>query len=1187
MAKNWTEDQKKALFSRGESLVVSAAAGSGKTSVLTQRIISLLSDPNGIDAARLAVVTFTKAAAGELQNRLYLGLSEEVAKHPENRLLSRQLFRLSRAQISTIHSFCFSLIRRYRKTLDLGAKLRIADPREAEILLLKSVEDALEEKLSDAGTEKSGMEKLLQLFGTGRSDQGLIEAVIRLYQTASSFPGGLSYLEEKLSSLQKEEELLTRGEMTLDQTKAGILIVSETKRRLCSAKTTLSALLSSLSSSQTVEEKYTPFLEERIAVLERVMERLDGGDLFGAVRLLEEGFSAPLPRIVKCPPEEADLKKSVSQIHNEKVKKPLLAFCLSTLSQPRSRVVEDLGETVRLSSELLGIARRAEALFSLAKRERGILDYQDLEQFALKLVAKRENGTFVPTETANQIAQEFDAVFVDEYQDTNGIQDLLFRFVSRGNNLFIVGDPKQSIYRFRGAEPSIFSSYKNELPFLGEGGEGMKKILLSDNFRCDEPIISFVNTLFSVMMDAASPTSLYQKEDRLRYAKGGSPKKAFPVELVLVEKEETGEASSDPESLLEEEENREAAYISGRIDAILNGQLRKEDGSLYRPEDIAVICRTGNQIELVRRALSLRQIPTAKGTLSDRKENPEYLFLTSYFQALDNPGQDIPLLSTLSSPVFRFSADALYRIRKAHKNVPFYTALCLYAEREGTDETALLCRDFLKVFHRERERSKEFSLQGFVFHTYRHFSLAQLYACTGEASLFPFFREAAIDAENAEFSSLSDFCRYLEKTEEEESENTDGVRLMTIHKSKGLEFPIVFVSFLAQTFNTKSEKATMLLSPNLGIGLSVPHLSGRAKVNTFFKKAMEIELHREAVEEEKRILYVAMTRACEKLIVSFAPRSLSSLSRDLLLFARDLPAPLTRHLPNEASSPLHLILSSLRTLPALKTVLDGKEREEIPGLVITREKPLPFRLFTPKDLPQTHKPEPEWDSLLPRLEFTYPDRPLESLPEKLSVSELLKRGREEEAGLFPRTLLDFEKGILTSDAAKIGTATHQVMQYIDFSRGAEDPEKEMQRLVKQGFLTPEDMALVDPKTVAAFFASPLYKRIAESKKVMHEKRFHVLLPAEPLLGTPGEVLVQGVVDVWFENPDGTITLLDFKTDRVKDPEGEGILIERHQKQLSLYQRAVEKMTGKTVSHLCLYSFELDREIPIPTDDALI
>ena len=439
----------------------------------------------------------------------------------------------------------------------------------------------------------------------------------------SSIPDAMGHFEQILEESFLEAKKLSGREKSFFDTPAGKVIALEAMAEFSRGKATLDFLAKGLSSYSLVGEKYAPFFEERSACLAHCVDLLKEGAFWDAARFLEEGFSASMPRISKCPPEEAEIKTAFAEVHN-RLKKELISFCKEHFEKTEEEMRTEWEEALFLTKEFYLLCAKAEEKFNLAKREKKILDYADLENMALLLVAEKKNGTWQKTAIGEEITEELGAVFVDEYQDSNRIQDLIFRSITRKDNLFIVGDPKQSIYRFRGAEPSIFSEYKNSLPLYPAPEGEMQKIFLSHNFRCAEPIIDLVNRIFAVMMDETARDSLYKKEDALVFSKEKAPSEC--TELVLMEKilEEDAERAFDEEILIRDE-NREAGYLADRIAKILSGK----EGKQYQPEEIAVICRTHRQIALVREALAARKIPCGDAPDAVFKEKSEYLFVSS------------------------------------------------------------------------------------------------------------------------------------------------------------------------------------------------------------------------------------------------------------------------------------------------------------------------------------------------------------------------------------------------------------------------------------------------------------------------------------------------------------------------------------------------------------------------------
>ncbi len=1181
--KQWTPQQKNALDARGTSLVVSAAAGSGKTSVLTERIVGLLSDEkSGVRADRLVVVTFTANAAREVSARLYDALSRDIAEGKSGAgYLSNQLLALSRAHISTVHSFCFSLIRDHRKALGLPEKIRVGEDTLTDEMKKEAAAEAVETFLKgESGRSEAEREELFRLFGSVKNASLLAESVLAVMNKISSYPDGSSGLLEGLEEMKKESLSLSKGTYRFAETPLGSLVAEAAEEKCLLCAHLLEEAAKACLPSDEKGQKAVDDLIWRAEELRR-------GALLMRLGRFAEGEEAVLQMLSVTRKPSTSLSKDeqslVKYVYDEEVKAALKDFFKKYLPSGEEETAKETEEMLSLLTDFVFVLRDAEERYTERKRDKGILDFADLEHLALRLVGEKKDGVWRQSAAGRRLSQEFDAVFVDEYQDTNEIQDMIFRFVSREDNLFIVGDPKQSIYRFRGAEPRVFTEYTQKTPFYEKGGSGMQKILLSANFRCDQSVVDFVNLVFRGIMRAEEESSLYKKEDELICCKvKKETERSYPAEIVLVEKPPKDEAGEDSEEdPVTAEERGEISYICHRIEKIL-AEDEKEEGVLFSPDDIAVICETNDQVALVQSALEARNIPCAIASKEGKKEIPEALFVRSLLSALDNPADDVALLATLLSPVFRFSPDEMYSIRQSGRKISFFAAMKRVAEDES-HSLAPKVKETLERLEELRRLSHRTPLSSFCFQLYRRLLIAELYA----SEKYPPWKDdillAAAEAEAEGPDTLGQFCRYLDRRKEKASIQGEGVRVINIHQSKGLEFPVVFVSFLGKPISSRDEEPTLLLSRGRYMATPLLRLGGAAKKNTSYRKALALSLRKENREEIARKYYVAMTRAKQRLILTAKSGGVKSLRAKLLFGTKPLSPETRSLLERNASSVLQMVLLALREEAPVKEYLLTGQKGENETFFVEAVLPPPFIRWEKKEEKEA-SPVIPLSECAPSFHFHYEEKAAETLPRKLSVSELLRRGREEEASLALLRLPDSVGARLLPDAAKRGTATHKVMQFIDFAKAATDPELAMAELVEKRFISPEEMALVEKEKIRAFFSSPLYRRIAASPAAEHEKRFNVLLPAKELLGAEGEVLVQGVVDAWFENPDGTLTLLDFKTDRVTEKDGEKILSERHGEQLRLYRLAVEELTGKKVSELLLYSFALSRPVNVPLQE---
>lgn len=1173
--KNWSVDQKKALDARGVSLVVSAAAGSGKTEVLTERILSLVKEKNGVDLARVCVVTFTKAAAAELQARLYRKLSSAIDEETDPaaaRRLHEAMLRLNRAQISTIDSFSLKLLREYASHLKLGANLSLCAEDAAEEFKRAAAEEALEAYLTSPGDEAQ-KDRFYRLF-CPKDDKDLIKILIKMEDYCACLPEGSAFFRNRLDRLRE-----ALSEKDVLSTFAGNALLGAWRDLITQFRDAMRFLEKDcLFSAYTADG--ADYFASRAVACDAARDLLEKGDLSGIEEALTRGVKRQLQfgEEKTASPEELELGKAIRATRDatgDAFKKAKQRLFLTP-----DELWLELKEQAEMTEELLAVFEISHRLFREKKREKGLLTFSDLQTLTLSLVAEKKDGVFQPTAIAREIQKDYDAIFVDEYQDTNRVQDLIFRCVSRPDNLFIVGDPKQSIYRFRAAEPEIFTAYKNNAPDYRPGmKEKFARILLSDNFRSDPSVIDLTNTVFDVAMGGEAPDALYGEGDRLVCRKE-RPENAVDhaAEFVLIRKSAASERADE-----KDESREEAKWICDRIASILNGEIRRADGTLYAPGDIAVLVRKWTHAYDVAEGLRRRGVPVflAKGT--PETERPEFLFVTSLLRVTENPSDDVDLIAVLSSPVFRFTPDDLYRIRRLAPGAPFFEALS--RGREEASESREKCREFFEAFEKMQHAARTLSPAAYLFYLYDRFQIDALYYEENAQSVKKTLFSLAFGDGVPENLTAAGLASYFEAAKTEKPDPAiegGGVKLMTIHASKGAQFPIVFLALLGSEGGGQSDP--FLIHSEFGVCFKLP---GGARDSIRYKPALyrlaERLDEKKQTEELKRLIYVGMTRAKEKLILSATP-SMAALNRAFAGNRTPIPDDLARR---SMTTALSILLYSLQKCGAFReAVRYGASRRD--GLsefsFIPVDPAAPCARYIERSiLSGNEKIFFDEDLFRRAMAFSYENNGLDTLPKKLSVSEILRQNREDEADLKARSLLPLLTGTEPEDAATRGTAMHEFMQFADFNKAFFSVSAEIERLLQKGFLTPRKAALLDQKALETFFSSPFYAMIRRSRETVHERRFNVLLPADELLGKPGKVLVQGVVDFWFENANGSLSLLDFKTDRVKTKDGEAVLRRRHGEQLRLYRKAVQEITGKPVSSLYLYSFSLGKEIEVPIE----
>ncbi len=1176
-AMNFTPQQEMAITNRGGALLVSAAAGSGKTRVLVERLLRQVLDvSNPCDIDRFLVITFTKAAAAELRGRILSDLQRLSAAQPQNRHLRRQISLCCRAQISTIHSFCGTLLREYAYLINLSPDFRVADEQESKLLREHVATDVLEALYADL-ENNPGFGELVDAVSSGRDDGKLVSLVLETHEKLRSHPYPEAWAKKQAEAFE------TEGVTDASQTVWGTLLLRRAKRRAAYWGGRLHDLLLRVREDEAFYKAYGPSLEESVASVQGFADALEQG--WDAAASFGE-ISFPRPK-----PAKGDYQawKNERDFCKKALKKLTAQFAADS-----SVLLSDLKTAAPMVRQLLELTLRFDAAYTAEKRKRNLLDFSDQEHLAVQLLV--DPVTQGPTPTAVEVSHRFREVMIDEYQDVNAVQDLIFRAVSRKEeNLFLVGDVKQSIYRFRLADPTIFlSRYADYADAENAGpGEG-RKVLLSTNFRSHPGVLDAVNFFFKNLMSETVGEMNYTPREYL-YAGTNPPAGCgAPMELCLVEGGDHGVRA-------------EAAFAARRIRELLeSGQVSDGAGGLrpVRPGDVAILMRSpSSRLPIYAAALEAEGIPVERGQQEAFFQTEEISVALSILTIADNPCQDVPLVSAMMSPVWGFTADEMTSIRLADPKGDVWSAVNARAREDAH------CQTFLQELSALREQVPELSADGFLWHLY---TVTALPALMGAMPGGPLRRrnlmrlfELAHGYEAAGYKGLSRFIRYvrelMEKGREPESEAEsvqDAVHIMSIHKSKGLEFPVVLLCDTAHRFNTEDTRRAMLIHPDLGIGPMCTELHQHTQRTTLARMAVERTLHLEMLSEEMRVLYVGLTRAREKLIVTCLRKD-PQKEVEKLCGLVSLPVP--PEVLEDASSVSDWILAAA----LCRTDCGVLRLGSTPAISVTDE-----NVWQARYIPLTEAggergteaaPEAETASAAPvadgsatreLLSFLYPHAGAESLPSKVTATELKGRFPEREAAeeaqmlpqLSPEPVLRepsfVPKTRLT--AAEAGTAQHLVMQYCDFeacttTAGA---AAEVQRLLSLGVLTKLQAEAVRPEKIAAFFTSDLGQRVLQAEKCHRELKFSLLVPAETWYPGAGEeeILLQGVVDCCFEE-DGKLVILDFKTDHVNHD----TVSQRAQSyagQLDAYADAMERMLGLPVKEKLLYFFALSDWVPV-------
>ena len=1185
MAFSLTEEQQAAVDNRGGGLLVSAAAGSGKTRVLVERLLARVEE--GADVDRFLVITYTKAAAAELRGRIVEEISDRLALRPADGHLRRQATLVYKAGISTIHAFCAQLLRECGHLLDLDPDFRLCDEGEAGILMLRALNDVLDKRYE---AMDSDFAQLVDTMSAGRDDARLVQIVLDIRGRVQAHPNPAAWLA------QQERAFALEGVTDPVQTPWGELLLTDAAGQASYWRRRMEEARDLCERDANLLANYGDSVAQTAQALQEFEEAAAQG--WDAARNL---LPIPFPTVGR--------KKMVDDPAAVERVKAIRTACKKRLEKLEDwfadsgeDLLADLRTVYPAMRGLFALVRDFEEAYAAEKARRGLVDFSDLEHMAVRLLVG-EDGQ--PTELARQWSTRYDEIMVDEYQDTNEVQNAIFSALSKdGTNLFMVGDVKQSIYRFRLADPTIFlGKYRSFKPYT-EAREGEeRRVILSRNFRSRPEVLEGCNDLFRAIMSVPFGEMEYADDQALYPGASYEPDPAYCVELDALDGDIDGEEGAEKVS----RDLLEARFAARRIQELLDEGFPVSDGEggtrPVRPSDVVILLRSPNTVlRHYARALGERDILWEAEGGGDFFGSTEISVALSLLQIVDNPRQDVPLISVLRSPVYGFSADRLAEIRAASPDTDFYAAL---EADDGEDSRA-----FLAELDDLRFGSGDMSSHQLLWHIYDRTNLLGIFGAMEEGEArqgnLLALAELARQFEGAGHKGLFRFLTYLTRLRENGNTLTPptpgrtggGVRIMSIHKSKGLEFPVVLLCGLARRLNREDMSRPILFHPKLGVGPKGLDVERGIEYPTLARMAVARQLEREMMAEELRLLYVAMTRAKEKLILSVA---LTGGGKDLEKLAGDSGYPVDPQVLLACQSVGQWVLLHALCRPEAGALRRAAGQEvaipEAPlgpqwdirfvdGTALTQAPPR--RWMAPEREIEENE---DWTDLTGLLRWTYPHGAEVAIPSKLTATQLKGRALDEEAAEEaprPSRPLSFGRPRFAAEelgltAAQRGTALHQVLQYIDFERSetVEGVRAEISRLVEQQYITPQQGEAVDPAPIAAFFQSDLGQDLLSSVSLRREFKFSILEPAHryyPQAGEGEQVLFQGVVDCYYETLEG-ITVVDFKTDRVTKATL-AHRAEHYRPQLEAYSRALEEITGKRVIRRVLWFFALGRSVDL-------
>lgn len=1176
MARNWTNEQKNAIEARRGSVLVSAAAGSGKTAVLVQRVIERLTDKeNPTSADRLLIVTFTRAAAGEMKDRISAALSELLRKEPGNVNLINQQMLLPSAKICTIDSFCSSLVKENFQLLDISPDFKTADEGELAVLKKQAMDMTMEQMYLEGG---DSFRNLVELLFVGRDDSGMEKVTDKLHESSMSFPFPEKWLHSLCEPFRKDESVTesSYGKVILDYVRTA-------------AQYSLDIADNILSHAEGDEALYKMFhkaVSADKAQCEYVLSRIDEGswdEVKNALSRYAPERRGNTPKELKDDPFVTRLVNSRKSA-TDNMKELSKYFCCSEQEFREDmeffrEPMESLIETVILFSKN----------YSEVKKEKKLCDFSDITHMALSLLVKETEDGFESTGFAKNIAESFDEILIDEYQDTNRAQDMLFTAVSR-NNLFRVGDVKQSIYSFRQAMPQIFlelkAAYKN---YDREKDNYPAKIILGNNFRSRKGVTDIINFVFRQIMSEDSGDVEYNEEEALVASAEYAPKNEAESELHIID---TVDLDRDEES----SDEYQARYIARLIDRMIKEGYTVREGNGERKatyKDFCVLLRSVSKRGVIYADVFRKEgIPCFTEVSGSFLTAKEIALTLNLLRVIDNPKQDVALLSVMLSPVFGFTVDEVSLLRKGNKKGDLYSCI-LNRLNEGDEKI----RAFTEKISLWRNMSICLCTSELISEIYEDTGLLSIFDAMDKSGIkranLMLLLDYASVYEKAGYIGLSGFIRFVDrlKTEKQDlsgalgsAENADVVKIMTIHKSKGLEFPVCILANLAGKFNRMDEMENLIVNRNQGLGIIRRDTETFDQFETVCHSAVKLAVHHDTLSEELRVLYVAMTRAAEKLIMVYAKDKVLCACSDFSIDINEKENRLSPFAVTRAKGLGQWLVTSLLRHKDARNIREGAGLDE--GIVLPCEVPLKVvyesaeavKLETEKEEVSKEIDEEFLSLVKQKADFRYKYEALSGVISKRAASEVDKEyiDRDYFASSVPSFLTE---GKLTG--AQRGIVTHTFIQFADFEKASADLEGEIERLRNLGVLTQVQCGGINRKAVEGFFRSDLAKRILQSDNVMREKKFTIEVPVSEIYEELSDfsdemMMIQGIADCAFEEQ-GKIVVVDYKTDAL---DSEDKFREKYSSQVLLYKKALEVCIGLPVKQTLLYSFHLGKEIEV-------
>ncbi len=1160
--------------------------GSGKTTVLVERIIRKIINEN-IDIDKILIVTFTNAAASEMRERILNALYKEIDKDPLNARLRKQIVLLNRASICTIDSFCLDVIRNNFFEIGISSNFRIADNTELELLKQEALEDTFEE-LYVSNDEK--FYKLVDLYTGYKDDEDLKNIILKIYEYIQSSPFPEEWLEEKVQLFR------TDNITDFAETIWGKILLKNFKEEILNAVNILKDAKRKLAKFEELS-KFELVISDDIYNLQDLIESQESWDLLYEKSLNLKFKTWPIDKKVVL-----EVKEEVKLIRDN-IKKRISEAIKKTFLYNTEEAIQDMNEMYPILENIKYVVLKFTEKFNEKKSIKNVMDFADIEHYALKiLLQKDENGKYIQTEVAKRYKEKFTEIAIDEYQDSNLVQEYILTSISNEKNIFMVGDVKQSIYRFRQARPELFLE-KYEKYGL-EKNEYGQKIQLFKNFRSRENILNVTNLIFQDIMSKEFGEIEYDETEYLNLAATyENPENEeiqyagkTEIDIIDLKQEESEEDEEETGEILEKTEI-EAKFVAKRIKELVDSKYqvydRKKGYRKLQYRDIVILLRaTSNVATYFEKELAKLEIPVFSDTSENYLDSIEIGTMISLLKVIDNPYKDIPLVSVMRSFIGDFTDNELIEIRLAKKDGYYYEAIKEARNSEKTNkELKAKIEDFLNKIEKWREEEKYLPLNELIWKIYNetdYYNYVRLMpnGKVRKANLKMLF-ERAKEYEKISFKGLFSFIRYLEKIKNTNNdlssakligENEDVVRIMSIHKSKGLEFPVTIISRADKKFNQKDLNENILLHQDIGFGPQYINYERKIEYTTAAKEAIKIKSREESIAEEMRILYVALTRAKEKLIITGVENDLEKSIEE--------KKNLLEIYEKENGKINHLLLKKYKSYLGWlelvylnhENISENIELNKIPKKEIQEQNEIIEK--KEKNIETTN--EEQYTRINEILNWKYKYEEITKLQSKMSVTKIkelktpeIKQGANLE--IKPKFTIEEEK----VTGAEKGTVIHLILQKLDLRKTytKEEITQFVEKLCITKIITEKQKESVSIDKIYKIMSSEFMSKIKTAKEIYKEMPFYTYVNTKEIYNTENEenILVQGIIDLYYINENDNIILVDYKTDYVTE---EKELIEKYKIQLNLYKKALEESLDKKVSETYIYSIYLNKAIKI-------